>query len=244
MSENLAMGSAFIKLVDGHWGRTAGSLKSGPYSLRRGGLFLETGSLVPSRLTFRALRDRLFGSSCSRRGGRHGPIGTTLELFSTRGKKRKGGNKVLKRTFLAYWLTRRCLSSSQWCSVLAATCSGVASPVSKTINLTLAYSRFPITRLALPPLRALHGLHGLSHKLGDRPRLIVLPYVELEVAGCLSFLGRGFPKGVPNRLALIPERFPNLALDGERESHTFNASPLISSQWLHESRPIIEIIPS
>ncbi|KAJ8434806.1 LOW QUALITY PROTEIN: hypothetical protein Cgig2_033528 [Carnegiea gigantea] len=54
--------------------------------------------------------------------------------------------------------------------------------------------RLPITRLALPPLGALHGLNCLSHKLGDGLRLVVLTYVTLEVTGHLSLFSRGLPK--------------------------------------------------
>ncbi|KAJ8445628.1 hypothetical protein Cgig2_018569 [Carnegiea gigantea] len=67
--------------------------------------------------------------------------------------------------------------------------------VRKKLQLREPIQRFPVTRLALPPLRALHGLYGLSNEPGDRPRLIVLPYAELEVVGYLSLLGCGFPKG-------------------------------------------------
>ncbi|KAJ8449181.1 hypothetical protein Cgig2_027183 [Carnegiea gigantea] len=63
--------------------------------------------------------------------------------------------------------------------------------------------KFSITRLALPPLRALHKLYRLSHKLRDGLGLIVLPYVESEITGRFSFLGCGLPKRVPNRLTLI-----------------------------------------
>ncbi|KAJ8422439.1 hypothetical protein Cgig2_019156 [Carnegiea gigantea] len=172
------------------------------------------------------------------------------------GSQGKEPNKVLKCAFLACWLTRCCLSSSRWCSAPAATCSKVASLVSKTINLALAYSaktkgksgqnqtekmtnigttntlrkilkdqkahhskeeviskklqlreliqRFPITRLALPPLRALHRFHRLSHKLGDGPGLIILPYdIFLSLAmgspkrfliGLSSFQSGTFPQ--------------------------------------------------
>ncbi|KAJ8428286.1 hypothetical protein Cgig2_027418 [Carnegiea gigantea] len=55
--------------------------------------------------------------------------------------------------------------------------------------------RFPVTRLALPPLRALHRFYSLSHKFGDGSGLIILPYVELEVADRLSLFICGFPEG-------------------------------------------------
>ncbi|KAJ8423210.1 LOW QUALITY PROTEIN: hypothetical protein Cgig2_006763 [Carnegiea gigantea] len=65
---------------------------------------------------------------------------------------------------------------------------------------------FPITRLTLPLLRALHRFYRLSYKLRDGLGLIILPYVELEITGHFSFLGRGLPKGVPDKLILIPVR--------------------------------------
>ncbi|KAJ8424043.1 LOW QUALITY PROTEIN: hypothetical protein Cgig2_023228 [Carnegiea gigantea] len=52
----------------------------------------------------------------------------------------------------------------------------------------------------------LHRLNCLSYKLRDRPRLIILPYVKLQVSGRLSLLGRGLPKEVPHRFALVPIR--------------------------------------
>ncbi|KAJ8440094.1 hypothetical protein Cgig2_025293 [Carnegiea gigantea] len=54
--------------------------------------------------------------------------------------------------------------------------------------------RLPVTKLALPPLRALHGLNCLSHKLRDGPRPLVLTYVKLEVTGRLSLVSRRLPK--------------------------------------------------
>ncbi|KAJ8421064.1 LOW QUALITY PROTEIN: hypothetical protein Cgig2_006335 [Carnegiea gigantea] len=71
--------------------------------------------------------------------------------------------------------------------------------VRKKVQLRELIQRFPITRLSLPPLRAIHGLYGLSHKLGIGQGL---SSSQLEVAACLSFLGRRFPKGVPNRPTL------------------------------------------
>ncbi|KAJ8451340.1 LOW QUALITY PROTEIN: hypothetical protein Cgig2_014112 [Carnegiea gigantea] len=184
------------------------------------------------------------------RSTKGGAYGQNNLITPNLGSREKGVNKVLKCTFLACWLTRCCLSSSRRRSASAATRSGVASPVSKTVNLALACSsgqnqtekltnigttntlrkilkdqkphrskeevfskklqlrepiqRFPITRLALPPLRALHKFYRLSHKLGDGSRLIVLPYVELEITGRFSFLSCRLPKGVSNRLTLIP----------------------------------------
>ncbi|KAJ8443839.1 hypothetical protein Cgig2_010303 [Carnegiea gigantea] len=50
--------------------------------------------------------------------------------------------------------------------------------------------RLRITRLALPPLGALHELNCLSYKLGDGPRPVIPTYVKLEVTGHLSLLSR------------------------------------------------------
>ncbi|KAJ8445590.1 LOW QUALITY PROTEIN: hypothetical protein Cgig2_018531 [Carnegiea gigantea] len=74
--------------------------------------------------------------------------------------------------------------------------------VPKKLQLRESIQGFPIARLALPLLRALHRFYCLSHKLGDGPGLIVPPYVELEITGRFSFLSRGLPKGIPNRLTL------------------------------------------
>ncbi|KAJ8424508.1 LOW QUALITY PROTEIN: hypothetical protein Cgig2_017741 [Carnegiea gigantea] len=68
--------------------------------------------------------------------------------------------------------------------------------VCKKLQFGEPIQRLPVTGLALPPLRALHGLYCLSHKLGDRLRLIVLPYVK-------SFSLQLLPKGVPHRLPLF-----------------------------------------
>ncbi|KAJ8441090.1 LOW QUALITY PROTEIN: hypothetical protein Cgig2_000351 [Carnegiea gigantea] len=56
--------------------------------------------------------------------------------------------------------------------------------------------RFPLTKLAPPPLRALQRFYYLSHKFGDGSGLIVLPYIELEVAGRLPLFSRGLPEGL------------------------------------------------
>ncbi|KAJ8425394.1 LOW QUALITY PROTEIN: hypothetical protein Cgig2_021783 [Carnegiea gigantea] len=137
-------------------------------------------------------------------------------------------NKVIDYTFLAGWVTRRCLSSSRRRSASAATCSGVASPsvpnikvisigTTNTLGKTLKDQkaglgekkifrkklqlRLPVTRLSLSPIGALHRLNCLSYKLGDGPRPVVLTYVKLEVTGHLSLLSRspnGFLIGLPS----------------------------------------------
>ncbi|KAJ8435714.1 LOW QUALITY PROTEIN: hypothetical protein Cgig2_002671 [Carnegiea gigantea] len=82
--KNLAAGSTLMKLVDGRRWRNAGSLRSGPYGLRKGSLFLETRSSVPSRLTSGVLRGRPFSSGFSRmsRDGCHGLIGMALDSLT------------------------------------------------------------------------------------------------------------------------------------------------------------------
>ncbi|KAJ8429993.1 hypothetical protein Cgig2_033918 [Carnegiea gigantea] len=66
----------------------------------------------------------------------------------------------------------------------------------KVVPKKFQLREFPITGLTLPLLRALHRFYRLSHKLGDGLGLIVFSYVELEITGHFSFLGRGLPKGL------------------------------------------------
>ncbi|KAJ8422450.1 hypothetical protein Cgig2_002964 [Carnegiea gigantea] len=73
----------------------------------------------------------------------------------------------------------------------------------RKLQLREPIQSFPVTRLVLPPLRALHRFYCLSYKLRHRPGLIVLPYLELEVTSHFSFLIHGFPEGVPNRFTLV-----------------------------------------
>ncbi|KAJ8432237.1 LOW QUALITY PROTEIN: hypothetical protein Cgig2_007638 [Carnegiea gigantea] len=74
---------------------------------------------------------------------------------------------------------------------------GKEEVVSKKLQRRELIQRFSITRLTVPPLRALHEFYCLSHKLGDGPRLIVLPYVELEVTGPVVS-PKGFLTGSPS----------------------------------------------
>ncbi|KAJ8452429.1 hypothetical protein Cgig2_000018 [Carnegiea gigantea] len=83
---------------------------------------------------------------------------------------------------------------------------GKEEVVPKRLQLRKPIQGFPITRLALSLLGALHRFYCLSHKLGDGPKLIILSYVEQKITGRFSFFSRGLPKGVPNRLTLIPVR--------------------------------------
>ncbi|KAJ8438016.1 hypothetical protein Cgig2_029997 [Carnegiea gigantea] len=78
---------------------------------------------------------------------------------------------------------------------------GKEEVISKTLQVRELIQRFPITRLTLPPLRALNIFYYLRHKLRDGPGLIVLPYVELEpmaslkglLTGLRSFQSKTFP---------------------------------------------------
>ncbi|KAJ8429571.1 LOW QUALITY PROTEIN: hypothetical protein Cgig2_023777 [Carnegiea gigantea] len=81
-------------------------------------------------------------------------------------------------------------------------CRGKKEIIRKKLQLREPIQRLPITGLALPPLRALHGLYYLSHKLGDGSRLITLLYIKLEVTGRPSLFSRGLPKGVPHMFIL------------------------------------------
>ena len=78
--------------------------------------------------------------------------------------------------------------------------------VSKKLQFGEPSQRFPVTRLALPPVRALHRFYCLSHKIGNGLGLIILTYVEFEVVVRFSLLIRGFPERVPNGFTLIPFR--------------------------------------
>ncbi|KAJ8424509.1 hypothetical protein Cgig2_017742 [Carnegiea gigantea] len=80
-----------------------------------------------------------------RRGGCHGLIRTALSPLPLADRKIQESqegwtNKVINCTFLACWMTRRYFSPSHRRSAVAATCSEMASPVSKTVNLRLACS--------------------------------------------------------------------------------------------------------
>ncbi|KAJ8428572.1 hypothetical protein Cgig2_021630 [Carnegiea gigantea] len=138
------------------------------------------------------------------------------------GRLEERQTKVIYRTFLACWATRSCLSSSRLCSAAAATCSGAASPVSNTVSRALAWFAqnkqevrsalnvnqvsIEMTKLAPSLLGPLHRLNHLSHEPRDRPRLIIFAYIEHKITGSSSFLSRGLPKRLPNRLSFIPIR--------------------------------------
>ncbi|KAJ8431709.1 LOW QUALITY PROTEIN: hypothetical protein Cgig2_005216 [Carnegiea gigantea] len=81
--------------------------------------------------------------------------------------------------------------------------------VSKKHQFREPIQRLPITGFSFPPLGALHGLNCLSHKLRDGSRLIIHPYIELEVTGHFSFFSRRLHKGGPHRLTLVLVRDTN-----------------------------------
>ncbi|KAJ8424932.1 LOW QUALITY PROTEIN: hypothetical protein Cgig2_027945 [Carnegiea gigantea] len=270
----------------GAQGRAADGLRSSPQGLRRDDLLLGTMVRSPADQLpeYRGIDwSAPVGADAAVSSGRpsvHLRIGKLIVGFFPRERApaakithqftpnghNQGADKVLEYTFLACWFTRHCLSSFRWRSASAATCSGLTSPVSKTINSSLLalhktkgksgqnqtekltntaaantlrkilkdqkarygkeepIQRFPVTRLALPPPRALHRFYCLSHKFGDGSRPLMLPYIELEVAGHLSLFSRGLPEGLT--LALVRNISPTDSRRMKRKSYfqcfTFN----------------------
>ncbi|KAJ8432898.1 LOW QUALITY PROTEIN: hypothetical protein Cgig2_014485 [Carnegiea gigantea] len=121
-------------------------------------------------------------------------ISPSLALHKIKGKS--GQNQTKKSTNIGTTNTLRKVLKDQKIHC------GKEEVVSKKLQLREPIQRFPVIRLALLPLGALHILYCLSHKLRDGPGLIVLSYVELEVTGLFSFLSHGFPEGVPKRFTL------------------------------------------
>ncbi|KAJ8419822.1 LOW QUALITY PROTEIN: hypothetical protein Cgig2_013316 [Carnegiea gigantea] len=76
-------------------------------------------------------------------------------------------------------------------------------------------------------------LNCLSHEFRDGPRLIILTYIKLEVAGGPLLVGRSFLEGIPHGLSLIPEAEVIL--------------PVLQFWFLlngrHEARSIVKAIP-
>ncbi|KAJ8430630.1 hypothetical protein Cgig2_008310 [Carnegiea gigantea] len=121
-SESLAAGSALMKLVDGRW-------------CWKGRITLEWRGCGP-QMTGSPIDEGPIASPRVEQG--RVLAGKRFSLWNPR-ITRKGveTNKIIQCTFLAYWVTRHYLSSSRRCSASAATYSGVAFPVSKTVNLAL-----------------------------------------------------------------------------------------------------------
>ncbi|KAJ8433143.1 LOW QUALITY PROTEIN: hypothetical protein Cgig2_007107 [Carnegiea gigantea] len=163
-SESWAVGSALIKLVDGRWvirveppaawEAALTVLEGAGHGPQMTGSPIDEGPIVRLQLSPLAMEQRprsrledprsvaVFGPAYGRllrawsEGGCLQEEDSLWNLRITR--KGEGTNKVVHCTFLTYWVTRRCLSSPRRRSASAATCSGVASVVSKIVNLALA----------------------------------------------------------------------------------------------------------
>ncbi|KAJ8427427.1 hypothetical protein Cgig2_019039 [Carnegiea gigantea] len=155
-SESLAAGSALMKLVDGRWvigEEPPTAWEVTPIALEEAmtGSPIDEGSIIRLPLPPLAMGWRpqprpsdpwsvaVFGPASSHIERGRVPAGKRLSQWNPRiRRKGVGTNKVMHCTFLAWWVTRSCLSSSRRRSASAATHSAMASLVSKTVNLTLA----------------------------------------------------------------------------------------------------------
>ncbi|KAJ8426092.1 LOW QUALITY PROTEIN: hypothetical protein Cgig2_006573 [Carnegiea gigantea] len=230
MSENLAAKSALMKLVDGHWvirGEPPAAWEATPTGRLvpegRGCDPQMTGFSIIEGQTVRLPLPPLEKERMSRsRLDSPQSVAAYKPSAKFRDHEKGGTNKVINCIFLACWVTRRCLSSSHREVRSAPNIEVISIRTTNTLGKILKDQkggcgekeivckklqlRLPITGLALPHLGALHRLNCLSHKLGDGPRLIVLPYVKLEVTGRLYLLSCGLPKWVPHRFTLVPVR--------------------------------------
>ncbi|KAJ8427573.1 LOW QUALITY PROTEIN: hypothetical protein Cgig2_021718 [Carnegiea gigantea] len=120
----------------------------------------------------------------------------SLALHKTKGKS--GQNQTERLTNIRTTNTLRKILKDQKAHL------GKEEVVSEKFQLGEPIQRFPVTRLAPPPLRALHRFYCMSHKLGDEPRLIVMLYVELEAIFLFSAMGP--PKGVLTGLLSFQSR--------------------------------------
>ncbi|KAJ8431188.1 hypothetical protein Cgig2_010220 [Carnegiea gigantea] len=192
-------------------GRTADGLRGSSHSLKGGGLFLEAGDCrgadrstptspawVEADAAVSSGGPRFIVACGPRPQSQRPSTSPSLALHKTKGKS--GQNQARKLTNIGTTNTLRKILKDQKAR------RGKEEVVPKKFQLREPIQGFPIIRLALPLLRTLHRFYHLSHKLGDGSGLIVLLYVELEITGPFSFLGRGLPKGVLNRLTLIPVR--------------------------------------
>ncbi|KAJ8434212.1 hypothetical protein Cgig2_015701 [Carnegiea gigantea] len=223
-------------------GRTVAGLRCNPHSLRGGGVFLETESAIPK---YRGADRSAPASPRMGRGRRRGLIMTTL----VRSKVDLLGllvDEALPLLFLTvlgvgchlrqsgipglkdHQPRPRLLYIKQKGSQAR---RGEEEVVSKKLQLREPIERFTITRLTLPPLRALHRFYCLSHKLRDGSGLILLPYVELEVTRLLSSTV-GSPKGFLTGLPSFQSgTFSQPDSRWTKRKHISNASPLTSSRW-------------
>ncbi|KAJ8421603.1 LOW QUALITY PROTEIN: hypothetical protein Cgig2_025732 [Carnegiea gigantea] len=194
-SESLVVGSALMKLVDGRWrprprlGDPRSVAVSGPVGLWQASSRMERGR-VPNY-------EKESGDK----------QGYTLYLFGRLGDEALPllfppslgiGRHLFRGGVLGLEDRQPCprlICIKQKGSQDQEACCGEEEIVGKELQLGELIQRLPVAGLAPPPLGALHRLNHLSHKLGDGPKLIILAYVKLEVAGNLPLLGRGLPKG-------------------------------------------------
>ncbi|KAJ8423699.1 hypothetical protein Cgig2_003383 [Carnegiea gigantea] len=122
-------------------------------------------------------------------------ISPSLALYKTKGKSSQ--NQAEKLTNIGATNSLRKILKDQKAH------RNKEEVIPKKLQLREPIQRFPITRLALSLLGALHRFYHFNHKLGDGPGLIVLLYIKLEITGYFSFLSHGLLKGVPDRLTLV-----------------------------------------
>ncbi|KAJ8426753.1 LOW QUALITY PROTEIN: hypothetical protein Cgig2_029422 [Carnegiea gigantea] len=202
-SESLAVGSALMKLVDGRWvigEEPPAAWEATPMGCdpQMTGYPIDEGLTVQFSLSPLAMGWRprprpddppsvdvsgLWNPGITRKGAKQGYTLYLLGLL---------GDEALPLLFLPTLSVGRHLlrggvpglENRQPCPRLICIKQKESQPI----------QRLPLTRLALPPLGALHGLNCLSHKLRDGPRPVVLTYVKLEVTGRLSLLSCRLPK--------------------------------------------------
>ncbi|KAJ8433873.1 hypothetical protein Cgig2_021256 [Carnegiea gigantea] len=144
-----------------------------------------------------------------RSGSQRPSTSPSLTLHKIKGKSDQ--NRIEKLTNIGTINTLRKILKDQ------KACCGKEEVVSKTLQLREPIQRFPITRLALPPLRALHIFYCLSHKVEvgayRRPHRVKRKsetVVESRAINNYTFGGRlihggirlGDYEGVPNRQEL------------------------------------------
>ncbi|KAJ8429887.1 LOW QUALITY PROTEIN: hypothetical protein Cgig2_014167 [Carnegiea gigantea] len=186
-SERLSYCHLLLRDLGGIRGRTVDSLRSSSHCLRGGGLFLEAGGgqtvrfLLPPHEEGRTPRTRQDDPQFI------GACGPALPLFFL---------TVLGVGCHLLQSSVPDLKDHQPYPCLLC----IKQTGKKFLRIKrpdVARKMFPITILALPPLRALHIFYSLSHELEDGPRLIVLLYIELEVV--FLSLAVGSPKAFLTR---------------------------------------------
>ncbi|KAJ8449200.1 LOW QUALITY PROTEIN: hypothetical protein Cgig2_027202 [Carnegiea gigantea] len=138
-SESLAAGSALMKLVDGHWLIGWNRRQLGKQPLRSGSPHWQWGEgrglirITSVRCRFQT--GRLMAGFFPR-GMREGACKKMTQSVESRDYEK---GEQTRPYIVPFWpVTRCCLSFSCRCSASAVTCSGVASSVSKIVNLALA----------------------------------------------------------------------------------------------------------